>query len=75
MRFSIQKREPQWLHCLFSVRTFVSLFASRPRGTTNLAGPCVVQLKVDPLRTQCGVIQHVTQHLSLIGSNEFTMFQ
>ncbi len=57
------------------VRALVDLLAGRPRVTANLAGPCAVQLEVDPLCARRGVVQCVTQHLSLIGLDGLALFQ
>jgi hypothetical protein len=46
-----------------------------PRDIVNLARPCVVQPEVDPLHMRRGVVQHVAQHLSLIGLDGLTLFQ
>ncbi len=59
MRFSIQKRELEWLHYAFRHQALVGLLAGRPRGIANLAGPCVVQPKVDFLRVQRDIVQRV----------------
>ncbi len=57
------------------VQALVDLLAGRPRGTTNLAGPCVVKLEVDPMGMQHNVVQHVMQHLALVGLDEPILFQ
>jgi hypothetical protein len=58
-----------------SVQTLVNLLVGQPRGTANFSGPCVVQPEVDPLRTGCDVVQHVAQHVSLIGLDGHALFQ
>jgi hypothetical protein len=39
-----------------SVQTLVGLLVGRPRGTTNLVRPCVVEPKVDPLCTRHDIV-------------------
>ncbi len=62
------------------IRTFVGLLIGWPRVTANLAGPCAIQPKVDPLQYQSyTVFPHVGPHYTQPFKNyysaiEFLMF-